>query len=343
MPAQSDLLATPHDSSSFARNRVERKYELPVYTRLVQPRNGLWRRRWLDLMLRLTVKRSAVGGRSIREIRLRQARMDERFGRVDPRTRRTDVNCADVRGEWIDVPETQPRRTLLYLHGGAFAFRFPKIHAGMVGRWCKGLGARALMVDYRLAPEHPHPAALDDCHAAYRWLLAQGCDARDIVIAGDSAGANLALATLHRIKTAGEPQPVCAVLLAPVVDFTLSGKSMVTNARRDSMLSLADFVSFRALYSSPERYLDPSVSPLFGDFTGLPPLLFQAGSHEMAVDESTRAAAKAHASGVHVELELWHRMPHVFQAIASLPQAAQAAEHVRRFVATHAGWRIGPE
>ena len=104
------------------------------------------------------------------------------------------------------------------------------------------------------------------------------------------------------------------------------------------MLSLADFVSFRSLYAPPERYLDPSVSPLFGDFAGLPPLLFQAGSHEMAVDESTRAAAKAHASGVHVELEIWDRMPHVFQAMHSLPQAAQAADHVCRFVARHAGW-----
>jgi len=248
-----------------------------------------------------------------------------------------------VASEWIEVPETHPDRVFLYFHGGAFIFRFPALHAGMVASWCRRLGARALMVDYRLAPEYPYPAAVEDCHAAYRWLLAQGCNSHDIVIAGDSAGANLALATLHRIKMAGEPQPACAVLLAPVVDFTLSGKSMVINARRDSMLSLADFVSFRALYSSPERYLDPSVSPLFGDFTGLPPLLFQAGSHEMAVDESTRAAAKAHASGVHVELELWHRMPHVFQTIAALPQAAQAAEHVRRFVAKHAGWRIGPE
>jgi acetyl esterase/lipase len=248
------------------------------------------------------------------------------------------VDCGGVSAEWIDVPETLPKRALLYLHGGAFAFRFPKIHAAMVARWCRRLGARALMVDYRLAPEHPHPAAADDCLDAYRWLLAHGYAAREIVIAGDSAGANLALATLHRLKAAGEPQPACAVLLAPVVDFTLSGKSLVTNAARDAMLSLADLVAFRELYSPPERYLDPSVSPLFGDFTGLPPLLFQAGSHEMAVDESMRAAAKAHASGVQVEVEIWDRMPHVFQAIASLPQAAQAAEHVRRFVARHAGW-----
>src|SRR5690348_18442564 len=111
--------------------------------------------------------------------------------------------------------------------------------AGMAARGRASLAPRARMVDYRLAPEHPYPEAADDCHAAYRWLLDQGRQSRDIVIAGDSAGANLALATLHRIKAAGEPQPVCAVLLAPVVDFTLSGRSMVTNARRDSMLSLA--------------------------------------------------------------------------------------------------------
>ena len=335
MPARSDTFAIPLDA--ITRSGILRP-EFPAYARLVRPQKGGWRRRWVNLMLRLTVKRSATTGRTIREIRARQARFDARFGRVDPRTRVTAVDCDGVKGEWIDVPETVPTRTLLYLHGGAFAFRFPKIHAGMVARWCRRLGARALMVDYRLAPEHPHPAAADDCLAAYRWLLAQGCEAREIVIAGDSAGANLALATLHRLKATGGPQPACAVLLAPVVDFTLSGRSLVTNAARDAMLSLADLVAFRGLYSPPERYLDPSVSPLFGDFTGLPPLLFQAGSHEMAVDESMRAAAKAHASGVKVEVEIWDRMPHVFQAIASLPQAAQAAEHVRRFVARHAGW-----
>ena len=334
MHARFESLAVRYDAVSPG----VRVSDLPDYARLIRPLKGAWRRRWLNLMLHLTVKRSATRGRTIREIRARQARMDERFGRVDPRTRRTAVDCGGVKAEWIDVPETVPKRTLLYLHGGAFAFRFPKIHAGMVAHWCRRLGARALMVDYRLAPEHPHPAAPDDCHTAYRWLLAQGCAARDIVIAGDSAGANLALATLHRLKSAGDPQPACAVLLAPVVDFTLSGESLVTNARRDAMLSLADLVAFRSLYSPPERYLDPSVSPLFGDFTGLPPLLFQAGSHEMAVDESMRAAAKAHASGVKVEVEIWDRMPHVFQAIASLPQARQAAEHVSRFVAKHAGW-----
>jgi acetyl esterase/lipase len=337
MSAPSDRLAIPREIALPRRARRARKAELPDYARLIRPRAGAWRRRWLNLLLHVTVKRSG-NGRTIREMRARQARMDERFGRVDPRTRRTAVNCSGVAAEWIDVPETRSGRTLLYLHGGAFAFRFPKIHAGMVSRWCRGLAARALMVDYRLAPEHPYPAAVDDCHAAYRWLLAQEHDARQIVIAGDSAGANLALATMHRIKAAGEPLPACAVLLAPVVDFTLSGRSLVTNAGRDAMLTLADLVAFRSLYSPPERYLDPLVSPLFGDFQGLPPLLFQAGSHEMAVDESTRAAAKAHASGVKVELEIWDRMPHVFQAIASLPQAALAAEHVRRFIARHAGW-----
>src|SRR6266498_2777249 len=106
MPVQSDNLAVPQDVSSLPRNRVARRSELPIYTRLIRPRKGLWRRRWLDLMLRLTVKRSAVSGRSIREIRLRQARMDERFGRVDRDTRRTAENCAGVRAEWIDVPQT---------------------------------------------------------------------------------------------------------------------------------------------------------------------------------------------------------------------------------------------
>ena len=321
------------------RNEPARGAGLPPYARFIDDRRAPWQRFMLALMLRTTVKRHWRVDADIASMRERQALMDARFGVVDPQARRTPVDCAGVTAEWIEVPETQPARTLLYFHGGAFAFRFPATHAGLAARWCRRMGARALMVDYRLAPEHPFPAGADDCHASYRWLLAQGCAAREIVIAGDSAGANLALSTLLRIKAAGEPMPACAVLMSPLVDFTLSSLSLVTNEAHDPIFTLAAGVALlRPLYAQPEHFLDPSVSPVFGDFSGLPPLLFQVGSTEMLLDESKRAAARAHACGVPVELEIWRAMPHVFQAIATLPQAAAALDSVARFVGARAGW-----
>ena len=311
---------------------------LPPYARFVVPEKGAWRRRWLNLVLRLTAKRMLAPGADLEELRRKVAGLDLKFGIIDPVVRRTPVAIGGVAGEWIDVPESRPERVLLYLHGGAFIFRFPNTHAALVGRLCRRLGARALMVDYRLAPEHPYPAAPDDCHAAYRWLLAQGCDPRSIVIAGDSAGGNLTLATLHRTKAAGEPLPRCAVLLSPFVDFTLSSKSLVANAKRDPMFTLEGVVALRELYAPPERFLDASLSPLFADFAGLPPLLLQAGSTEMLADEAARVAARAHAGGVQVEFEIWDRLPHVFQIFAELPQAAQATDSIVRFIGVHAGW-----
>jgi alpha/beta hydrolase fold/Protein of unknown function (DUF3417) len=178
--------------------------------------------------------------------------------------------------------------------------------------------------------------------AAYRWLLAQGHDPRSIVVAGDSAGGNLALVTLQRIHAAGEPMPACAVLLSAGVDFTLSSRSMVTNEGSDPMFDLPALVAMRSFYAPPERYLDPGVSPLFGNFTGPPPLFFQVGSREILLDESTRAAARAQEAGVPVEVEIWENMGHVFQALP-LPQAQAAVEHIARFVETHAGWSVGSE
>jgi monoterpene epsilon-lactone hydrolase len=311
---------------------------LPPYLRRITHPGGRLRRWWLHATLRLTVKRMQVLDVDLASLRAQQAAMDARFARVDPDARRTPVDCDGVRAEWIEVPETRAERVLLYFHGGAFLFRFPSTHAGMAARWCRPLAARTLMVDYRLAPESPHPAAVEDCHAAYRWLLAQGHDPRGIVLGGDSAGGNLVLATLHRIRSAGEPMPSCAVMLSPVVDFTMSGRSLIVNERHDPMFRLSAMLAMRALYAPPERFLDPTVSPLFGDFSGLPPLLFQVGSIEVLVDESARAAARAHAAGVPVELEIWEGMAHVFQAFASLPQAAAADAAIVRFIRARAGW-----
>jgi len=310
---------------------------MPDVTDVTVP-GGAIRRWFLHRLLRTGVRNSKIGLDRLEELRRHNAQYDLRFGKVDRRLTRTRV---DVGGsaEWIVAPESAGGRTLLYIHGGAFCLRFPNLHAALAGRWCRRLGAQALMVDYRLAPEHPYPAALDDCIAAYRFLLARGVAPQEIVVAGDSAGGNLALALLQSLRTAGEPQPRCAVLLSPVADFTLSSASLFSNSERDPMFTFQRLAELRLLYAKPEQFLDPGVSPLYGEFAGLPPLLFQAGEIEMLRDESVRAAARARAAGVMVEVEIWRSMAHVFQALP-LPQAVAAENRILDFIARHTGWTV---
>ncbi len=275
--------------------------------------------------------------------RLRYEALDARHVRLDPQARRTAVDCDGVPAEWVSVPETRPGRTLLLLHGGSFAFRFPNTHAAFAARLCRRLQARALIPDYRLVPEHRHPAAPDDCQTAYRWLLRRGCDPAGLVLVGDSAGGTLALVTLHRCVRAGEPLPACAVLLSPAVDCTLESRSIVENAGTDPVVRLSNLLLLRRHYVPlPQLYTDPDVSPLFADFSGFPPLFLQAGHSELLRDEAVRTAEKAHAAGVDVELELWPDTVHGFQLAAFLPEARLAIDQIERFVIARTGWTPAP-
>jgi epsilon-lactone hydrolase len=298
-----------------------------------------WRGRALTALLRVMSRKPLRQDTDVAALRRRYEAIDARHFPVDRAVVRKAVDCNGVPAEWISVPETRPGRVLFCLHGGAFAFRYPNLHAAFAARLCRRLGARALIADYRLAPEYPFPAAPDDCHGAYRWLLDSGHDPRDLVFVGDSAGGNLALVTLHRALQAREPLPACAVLLSPAVDCTLTSPSMVDNEDRDAMLQLRSLLVLRRHYvPSPQLYMHPEVSPLFADFEGFPPLFLQAGSSEMLRDEAVRTAHKAHAAGVDVELELWPETPHVFQVAAFLPEAALALDHIVEFVLARTGW-----
>ncbi len=302
---------------------------------------GSWRSRALNTLLRAALSRRLRPDSDLEALRRRYEALDARFAPVVPGMQREPVQCNGVAAEWISVPESRTDRTLLYLHGGSFAFRLPNTHAAFAARLCRLLGARSLLPDYRLAPEHPFPAAPDDCHAVYRWLLGQGCAPGSVVLIGDSAGGCLALVTLHRLRQAAEPQPACAVLLSPAVDCTLDSHSMVDNEGRDPLFRLADLLVLRRLYvPSPHLYTHPEVSPLFADFEGFAPLLLQVGSSEMLRDEAIRTAHKAHAAGVDVELELWPDTPHVFQAAPFLPESARALQHISAFVAARTGWSV---
>ena len=311
---------------------------LPDWAQQIPERHGRWKRVLLDLLLRVSVRRTLGPGMDLDKVREVNAKMDERFAWVEPGMRRTRQDFGGVPCEWVDVPASRPDRVILYLHGGAFVLRLPATHSGLAARLCTRLGARALLVDYRLAPAHRYPAASDDCLAAYRALLADGVAASSVVFAGDSAGGNLVLATLQRLKAAEDPLPACAVTMSPVADFTLSSASLVGNIARDPIFTLAGMLAFRRLYAAPEQFLDPAVSPLFGDWAGLPPLLFQAGGTEMLRDESVRVAQRARAAGTTVELEIYERMPHVFQVMSKLPLSETALDAQAAFVRRHAGW-----
>lgn len=304
---------------------------------------GSWRSRALVALLRLAARGPLPLDADLAALRLRYEALDARHFPVPASVRREPVQCNGVAAEWVSVPESRPGRTLLYLHGGSFAFRFPNTHAAFAARLCRRLGARALIPDYRLAPEFPFPAAPDDCHATWRWLLANGCSPADTVFAGDSAGGNLALVTLHRARLAGEPLPACAVLLSPAVDCTMTSPSMVENEDRDPLFQLRNLLVFRRHYvPSPDLYTNPDVSPLFADFHGFPPLFLQAGISEMLRDEALRTAQRAHAAGVDVELELWPGTVHAFQIASFLPEAGLAVDEIVRFVLARTGWTVAP-
>jgi epsilon-lactone hydrolase len=239
---------------------------------------------------------------------------------------------APLRGEWL-TPETPSGITILYLHGGGYYFCSPATHRGIVFPLARRSGARTFSLDYRLTPEHPFPAALDDALAAYRRLLADGVSPERLVIAGDSAGGGLALATLLALRDAGDPLPAGAVMFSPWTDLAATGASVVTNEGRDPMFHGRAFAPAGKFYAADTDVRNPYVSPLYGQFDGLPPLFIQVGDTEVLLDDSTRVAEKARAAGVRVELKIWPKVSHVFQMFAPfVPEANRALEEAAGFV-----------
>jgi epsilon-lactone hydrolase len=242
---------------------------------------------------------------------------------VDP------VDAGGVPAEWVAAPGVRPGRVLLYFHGGGYQIGSPATLRHLVGLLSAATGARALSVDYRLAPEHPFPAAVEDAVAAYRWLLASGTDPALIAVAGDSSGGGLALGALVQLRDAGEPMPAAAVLLSPVTDLALTGESLRTRAAIEVMLKPDGMLETAELYLAGADPRHPYASPLYADLRGLPPMLIHVGDAEVLLDDSTRFAAKASDAEVEVSLEIWDEMPHVFPAFAGLlPEADQAIERI---------------
>ena len=266
------------------------------------------------------------------EVRKWAARADRAHPKQPPGARSSEVTIDDVNGvtaTWIDAKGARKDRVILYLHGGAFIAETPAIHSALVARIGAQARVRALMPSYRLAPEFPWPAALDDCIAAYRFLLDNGFDATDIALVGDSAGGNLVLGLMLRARDEGLPQPAGAVVLSPATDGTLSGDSLRRNVGHDAMFAPSLFHAMAPLYlRDPRLRTHPHVSPLHGNLQGLPPILMLVGSTELLLDDSVRFASKCPSA----TLEVWHGMPHVFALFDFLPEAADATQRIGRFV-----------
>lgn len=229
-------------------------------------------------------------------------------------------------------------RGVLYLHGGGYVFGSPRSHRDLGEFLSRAARAQVFMVDYRLAPEHPFPAAVDDATAAYRWLLQAGFKPERIAVSGDSAGGGLTVATLLSIRDQGLPRPACAVPLSPWVDLECTGESFVSKADIDPMVHREFTQQLAGLYVPSGDLRNPLASPLHADLKGLPPLLIQVGDRETLLDDSVRIAERARQAGVDVRLEIEPGQIHVFQIFASrLDEGAAAVERMGAFIREHTG------
>jgi monoterpene epsilon-lactone hydrolase len=236
----------------------------------------------------------------------------------------------------ITVDGTEPRHVILYFHGGVYVIGDAFQAAGLAAQIGRRTRATVISVDYRLAPEHPYPAAVDDALAAYEALLNNGTAPSDIAFAGESAGGGLAIATLVNARDHGMPLPAAAYLMSPYADLTLAGTTMETKSKADPLLSRENLQPRVTDYTAGQDAALGLISPIFADLSGLPPLIIQAGTHEVLLDDATRLARQAATADVEVTLDVTPRVPHVFQAYYPiLDEAAAALDRAGQLLSAH--------
>jgi epsilon-lactone hydrolase len=244
---------------------------------------------------------------------------------VAPDVQQDPVEIGGVAGVEVTIQGNEAENVILYFHGGVYVIGSAAFSVPLVGDLVRRTGAKAITLEYRLAPEHPYPAAVEDARAAYEGLLAQGIPPAQIALAGESAGGGLAVATLLALREAGVPLPSCAYLMSPYVDLTLSGETLAEKREVDPILTPDGLRARVPDYVGGADASDPHISPIFGDLRGLPPLLIQVGSHEILLSDALRLAGRAAISDVAVTLDVTPGVPHVFQAYAGLLDEAGAA------------------
>lgn len=291
-----------------------------------------FRAKLVRLGLWLTIKRRAYL-QSLDHVRRNSRTMEFLTPRPARRVTTTTVEIDGVKADQISTPDTLPGRHLIYLHGGAYRLGAPSTYRHFTWRIASAARASVLVVDYRLAPEHPFPAGLDDALSCYRWLLARGGDTRRLAIVGDSAGGGLALALLLKLRDDGVPLPAAAVALSPWTDLALTGASLTANAGKDAMVIPDDIPTYVADYLAGADPRNPYASPLYGNLTGLPPVLIQVSSNEVLRDDAVRVADRLRDAGCEVDLQVWPQMPHVWQMfVPVLPEARRAIAAIGTFL-----------
>jgi monoterpene epsilon-lactone hydrolase len=243
-----------------------------------------------------------------------------------------------VPAEWLIPPVVSNGRVVLYLHGGSYISGSPNSHRSLVANIAIAAKARALVVDYRLAPEHPHPAAVEDAVTAYKWLINNKVDSKHLAIAGDSAGGGLAVALLLSLRDSNIPLPAACVCLSPWTDLAFTGESWKSKAKADLIIYDYKELAFAKMYLGGLDAKTPLASPLYADLKGLPPLLVQVGTDEVLLSDSTRLAERAKQAGVNAVLDEWEKMQHVWQFAASfIPEGRRAIDRIGEFIDRYCG------
>jgi monoterpene epsilon-lactone hydrolase len=289
-----------------------------------------------DILVRSLGSAQRVAQPTIEGIRGAMDRLGDRFQPAQDIAIEA-VSAGGVAAEWVRAPGASEARTVLFTHGGGYCIGSPRTHRDLVGRLSRASGARFLSIDYRLAPEHPFPAAVDDAVKAYEWLITQGIEPSRLALCGDSAGGGLALALIVALRERGIPLPATVACISPLTDLAYTGATLASNealdpiSRRDTSAALAS-----RYLGGQDASRNPLASPLYADFEGFPPLQILVGSHEILLDNSTRLAERARAAGVEVDIEVWEAMVHIWPYFAAiLPKGQEAIERMGTYLARH--------
>jgi len=274
---------------------------------------------------------------TVPELRKRSEKMVKLVGKIPSRVKVDALQIDDRYAEWFVPPDADSQHVILHFHGGGYVSGSVAIHKLFCIELANATGMRILLPEYRLAPENPFPAALDDALAVYRWLLGQGYEARNIIVSGDSAGGGLALATTLALRDTGEDIPGAVFCISPWTDLKLTGDAYRANAKTDPVLNIDDLRNWALCYTDEDNLSNPLVSPTYADFHGSPPMLIQVGSEEILLDDAASVAERAKAAGVDVTLRIWPGMWHVWHATGTwLPEARDALAEIGKFVREHA-------
>jgi monoterpene epsilon-lactone hydrolase len=289
--------------------------------------------RFLRGMLKSWARRAFDRKKSLEE----QRTALEKFASRMPMPRMVQIEprkIGDMHGEWLHTREGEKGGTILYLHGGAYKMGSCITSRALAGRIALAAGMDALLIDYRLAPEDPFPAALEDAKLAYNWLLEKEISADKITLVGESCGGGLALSTMLALREANRPLPSAAVCMSPWVDLANSGESYQSRLKLDPWgLGKEDYDRSTRMYAGEHYPCDPLISPIYGDLHGLPPMLVQVGDHEVLRSDSIQLAEKAERAGVEVRLEVWDGMWHVFQATGEwMPESKRAIKEIGELI-----------